>query len=616
MQTHHQSHGIIIVGGGYAGLSCAQHVRELDPNVKIIILNQEPFCSRPNLFFRFKFPHWHEKHLDYSAGIITDQECENSLPRKLNISFLDGYSALKVNVEQNRITVFDKNTQEIREMEYDSLCLALGGVPNVVKFPLPQQQITDHSRIFKNKSVTYHKYVQDVENMITVRNIDDIQFLYSSIRELHDSNENVNRNIFILGSGALCLDIVTHILDGYELIYNHHNKKDELIGNLNNSKFQQVAKEIIWNIDDIKMEKLPKLTILSRRSTIGDSLLKDNEAAIMITDMIVKKDEEFSKFRLSHYLDIITNDNVDSIVVHNGPNNRNICVAVKMSSGKQIDCSIIIQAVGVICNTKLIEDSQIKIGAKDGIMVNENFQCISKYDSKPLSNIFAIGDCAELSARYVGGGIDDKESLVWKNWTSAREQAIECAKAIVHSSNTKSRIWFNQTLKLFGLHVACLGMYHHKVTTEAEPILVLKNIDPQNKRYMKLVFHKIEDDRRLIGALIIGPNIADFRIGVSVLDCLQQEMAFTHEFASQMLNLNSSQWATLVKLLKENKKNNILKLSTEQEKQVLLFDDSGTKKKNPLLAKKGVKKNPLLAKKAADKKLEEELNQKLSKLQI
>jgi NAD(P)H-nitrite reductase large subunit len=602
---------LIIIGGGYAGLSLAQQVRELDSQIKITILNQEPFCSRPNLFFRFKFPHWHDKHFDYTAGMNIVSDEETAFRRKYNVEILDDHTALKINNNQT-VSALNKKTNETVNLNFDKLCLTIGGKPNIVSFSTVKEE-QENNHVFFN-TLQYDNYVNNIENVFAVRNIEEIQLLYNAIRQLHD--ENAIKNIIVVGSGALSLDIVTHIIDGYEAVWKHHHNNQQQSVVATQSKFQVAPKEIIWSLDDIKLDQLPKITIIARKSTIAHPLLQDIAASEMITKMVSTgtdhSSDDKTKFQISDYVQLVTEDNIESIIVSQQKSTRgqSACTGVRTQKDKVIPCSIVIQAVGVNSNTQLASDSGLLIGEKGGIVVNENFQCFEHETSSSFENIYAAGDCAELRASYVGG-IHDKQTVVWKNWTSAREQAVECAHAIVNSGKKPNNLWFNQTTKLFGLFVACLGMYHHEEKNNEESIVV-KSQQTSGNHYFKLVFHSIADNKKkLIGSLVIGPDMTDYKLGSSVLDVLKQGISFSSDFTHNMIQLSATQWTCLVKTVKENRKNNIDTLSTDQEQQIMTTVASTVKKVNPLTAKKNpvARKNPVASKKQVPTQQQVEVQQ-------
>lgn len=50
---------LVVIGGGYAAICFIEEIRKIEPKetpFEITLFSVEDFCSRPNLFFRFKFP--------------------------------------------------------------------------------------------------------------------------------------------------------------------------------------------------------------------------------------------------------------------------------------------------------------------------------------------------------------------------------------------------------------------------------------------------------------------------------------------------------------------------------------------------------------------------------
>jgi len=66
---------------------------------------------------------------------------------------------------------------------------------------------------------------------------------------------------------------------------------------------------------------------------------------------------------------------------------------VELSDGSKIECDLVIIGIGVTPNTKLAVDSGIEIGTTRGIKVDE-------FQRTNISNIFAVGDCAEKYSFY------------------------------------------------------------------------------------------------------------------------------------------------------------------------------------------------------------------------
>jgi NADPH-dependent 2,4-dienoyl-CoA reductase/sulfur reductase-like enzyme len=568
----------VIIGAGYAGISCAQEIRAKDADAKITILSREQFCSRPNLFFRFKFLTWHERHLDYYGGLQVHGDSSFADKHKIEI-------LLDVNVENinpYERTLHYKKNDELVSLQYDKLCLATGGSPSVVSFPVTVDDST-HTNVLTTTHEESAHYVDDIKNMFVVRNVEEITLLYEKMKLLYESNshEQTDTDILVVGSGALALDVVGTIMEGYQLL-NTPTKTDD--------------KEIVWDIQN--PNALPRVTILCRKNMIALPLLQDKEACTMITDRVTAPDSFYAK-----YLSVLRNDAVEAVLVKQVGDEKVVC-GVQTKSGRVVKCSIILQAVGVNCNTTLAQQTGLMIGPKGGIVVDEQFQCkaIQGGTEIPKDTLFAAGDCAELlfvdkhCPSFVGG-LDylrheqEDSSVVWKNWTSAREQAIQCGRSMTaQAEQVGSTVWFNQTTKLFGLYVACLGIYHFE--ENIGKVVVRKRVDKTINRYHKLVFLTEADQYRLIGALIIGPEMEDFRVGGSVLGAMRLDTPVPQAVMEKLLELKAVKWAGVMKAMKDVKEGKAT--WDEQVVSKIISEETSTAPKkfvNPLAKKKAAVKD-------------------------
>lgn len=68
---------------------------------------------------------------------------------------------------------------------------------------------------------------------------------------------------------------------------------------------------------------------------------------------------------------------------------------VKLESGEDIKCDMVIIGIGVVPNTKLAEEAGLEIGPTRGIKVDE-------FQRTADGNIFAVGDCAEKYSFFNG----------------------------------------------------------------------------------------------------------------------------------------------------------------------------------------------------------------------
>ncbi|KAG2377645.1 hypothetical protein C9374_009161 [Naegleria lovaniensis] len=674
MATQHQQRHIIIVGGGYSGISLIQSIREYEskklsstananPSVPLYItlISNEDFCSRPNLFFRFKFLQASpsSKLLDYHGGIhLHDSSNSDSNTTDLSKNFIQKYNINQVilnsvvtSVNANEKTIkYKRNDGDDKEIElkYDDLCLCLGGRAHVVEYPvtfsLPEERSVTFPKLeFENISKKYHIHT-GVPNYIYVRNVEEVELVYNIMRQLYsyytttNTQSSEHNRIVVIGSGTLSLDIVSHIIEGYEAIEKQ----------LQTTTTSSTSQPSFWDVTQPSL--LPKITIISRSQHIGKSLLKDDRACEMLTNLVKQKYSKYIEIELNSEIESIHADST-STEEKKGMATSVAIVSKSRTDNEQhtkriIPCSCIIQAVGVKSETDLAEKHlNAYIGANGGITVNEHFQVMTLHENvlTTVPNVYSIGDCAEipLSELIDVSTHGNSSRAVWKNWTSAREQAILCSHYLVdqnsggiedtqHQYGMKTKLFFSQTPKFFGLFISCLG--HYEISTENSTDLstFATYYSPQplldnNNIYMKLVFKKSkkqvepnhEQQLKLIGALLIGPTMNEYKLGVHFLQLLKEDVYLPQSLVEskqilQNMSFNMNMWNRLLQLVRSKShgsSHHTVPFETKEEIEKVLTElnqlgstaASNATVKKPSSITPGAKKfvNPLEKKKAA-----------------
>ena len=111
----------VIVGNGFAGTTCAEHLRKLDPTCSIVLLADEPYC----LYNRIALPPLLRKQVTEQKVIMRDVAWHE----KHGID-------LRLSTRVEKINVADKTVvANGREEPYDALLLATGGRPNPAGAP-------------------------------------------------------------------------------------------------------------------------------------------------------------------------------------------------------------------------------------------------------------------------------------------------------------------------------------------------------------------------------------------------------------------------------------------------------------------------------------------------
>ncbi|MBI1312221.1 nitrite reductase small subunit NirD [bacterium] len=152
---------------------------------------------------------------------------------------------------------------------------------------------------------------------------------------------------------------------------------------------------------------------------------------------------------------------------------------MEFNDGAVLDVDMIIVSTGIRPRDELARESEIEVGERGGIRVNDRLQT-----SDP--NIYAIGECALHGGMIYG--------LVAPGYQMAETVAANLTGGEMHFSGTD----LSTKLKLMGVDVASFGEYE----LGSDKAVSLSFEDPFAGIYKKLVFSL--DGKRLIGGILVG----------------------------------------------------------------------------------------------------------------
>ena len=148
-----------------------------------------------------------------------------------------------------------------------------------------------------------------------------------------------------------------------------------------------------------------------------------------------------------------------------------------LSDGTSMDCELVVVSVGLIPNTWLAYQC--------GLTVERGIAVESRLRSLDDSNVFALGECAQLRDRVHGS----KAAIV--------EQArVIAAQLLDGDSGARYRGQSGVCMKVMGVNVATIGSIH---ATEAQDRLIAFR-EPTRGQYRKVVLR----DHRVVGAILLG----------------------------------------------------------------------------------------------------------------
>lgn len=151
--------------------------------------------------------------------------------------------------------------------------------------------------------------------------------------------------------------------------------------------------------------------------------------------------------------------------------------ALKMKSGRSIECHALIYAVGTVPNTELARDAGINCNR--GVIVNH-------YLETSVKDIYAIGELAEFNQTLFG-------------ITAAAEQQAETLAKFISGDLTsyfEGSLSMN-ILKINGLNICSIGLVETPKDPDYEEVVF---IDKSKRYYKKCIIH----NDRLVGAILVG----------------------------------------------------------------------------------------------------------------
>ena len=170
---------------------------------------------------------------------------------------------------------------------------------------------------------------------------------------------------------------------------------------------------------------------------------------------------------------------------------------VKLANGTELDCELAVVAVGVRPNAKLAREAGLEIGQAGGI-------CVNKYMQTSDENIYAAGDCVEITNLITGKKIHAPYGdLANLQGRVAGENAV-LGNAVSFPGTIQSGI-----CKIFDFSAGATGLNERAARAAGFDVLTVMNASPDKPGFMsgkplisKLVVEK--KDGRILGAQCVG----------------------------------------------------------------------------------------------------------------
>lgn len=431
---------IVIVGGVAGGASVATRLRRNSEENEIVIIEKSKYIS----FANCGMPYYIGDKIKNRDNLILNSK--EDFKKNHNVDVILKTEVIGINDEKNYVKVINLDTNETYNIDYDVLVLSPGAKPIVPNF-----------------------IDENVDNLFTLRNIDDMDKIKEYINNSNPTTVN------IIGAGMI----------GVEMAEN--------LSNLGlNVNLIDAAPHVIRTLDEDFSNYVHKYL---RKNNIN--LYLDKKVKQIFKDKIIFDDEEILK------------------------------------------TSLTILSIGVVPDTEFLKDSNIELGKRGEIIVNDALRT-------NIKNIYALGDAISVK-NYI-----TKEDTLIPLAGPANKQGRIVADNITGKSRKYIGTIGTSILKLFDMNIATTGMNEEVLKSKKiDYDKVVINTSPISEYYeyarnikIKLLFDK---KGVILGGQVIGYKGVDKRIDIistaiynkmTVYDMQDLELSYAPPFSKAKDPLN------------------------------------------------------------------------------
>ncbi|CAK9290943.1 unnamed protein product [Gordionus sp. m RMFG-2023] len=356
----------IVVGGGIAGVTCAEYIESQKYNT--LILTSHPLLKTICNFMKLT------KHIE-SFDVVEENYIEfKSKHHRIDI-IID--SVLIFNHIQKTITTASNKTFKYLK----SLCICTGSQPNIISPQIYLQNNLIDKNIFDKLSNSY---------IISLRDT-------SSVHELKIFLKHAKR-VLIIGNGGIATELVYKIVD-CQIIW---VIKDESIAKkfLSPGASDYIISKYINQEEYEKSDNFYK-NQYKKYSPTGDRTISQHEQIIPgsalgpnwhINLELKGSNIDCKCIHKPINVQIVYNTEIDSIYI-TSQKHEGFPLNVHLTNGQLYACDLIISATGVIpnSNTFKTEPTNLKLNPKDlnGILID-------KHMMTNLADVYAAGDVCSI----------------------------------------------------------------------------------------------------------------------------------------------------------------------------------------------------------------------------
>jgi len=491
---------VVIIGGGIAGTSCAQHIATYSPDIKVILIAATDVIKTAVTTQKITRL-CQEVNVVETKGGLYEQRFNNV---QVIVGFVSTVNANEHYCELSNGTRYD----------YDKLCICTGALPNsiidgICTGALPNSIIDDICTGALPNSI-----IDDNEYVMTLRDTDNVRNLIQKISK--------SKKIIVIGNGGIALELI-YELKQCEVCW---CIRDDYIGS---TFLDQGASAFLLprlnqvETQDIGNRKADQLVFKRKRHKVEREEFSTNDNPKVSSSKVVTGSALGPDWCSNHEISgSLTSDEQRNIHVEYSCETNRIYtstkptdiwnVYVELSNGKTIGADYIISATGVKSNInfQLISTETLKLSDDHFICVNDNMQT-------NIKDLYAAGDICNTTWPKASNWFQ------MKLWTQALQLGAYAGRCIAENfDNTQSTLdfcfeLFTHATTFFGFKVILLGNYNFQNLNHSECNILLRYTN--DVEYVKLVLM----NGRVQGAILIGETDLEETIENLILNQLDVE---------------------------------------------------------------------------------------------
>lgn len=438
----------VIVGGGIAGVTCAEQLASQFPSEGIYLLTASPLVKTITNF----------KQVSKTLEEFNVEEQPSSVLE-------EKYPNLKIvqsAVQLLQVKEHQLQTDNGQTFHYKKLCLCSGARPKLL--------------------------TQDNPHVLGIRDTDSAQEFQKRLSKA--------KRIVVVGNGGIALELVYEV-EGCEVIW---AIKDKAIGN---TFFDAGAAQFL--IPSLEAEKKDRSLACKRAryttektggqsgvlGELGSALGPDWHEGIELrgaekssSGVHIEYECEVEKIYTQQEF-LLSDLNTEKSELGMWP------VYVQLTNGKTYGCDFIVSATGVVPNTDpFLHGNNFELAADHGLIVDDHMQTSEQ-------DVYAAGDVCTVGW---------KPSALWQQmrlWTQARQMgwyAARCMAAAVLEESIELDFCFelfSHITKFFNYKVVLLGKFNAQGLGQDHELLLRCT---KGQEYVKVVL----SGGRMVGAVLIG----------------------------------------------------------------------------------------------------------------